>query len=354
MAKHSDETGTSLHIFWHYLQSSTPASPAEDQVWIDTTSTPYLLKVYDGGSWVQIGANIVSEDVQDIVGALLADSTSIDVTYDDAGNAESIAIKDEYVQDVVGAMFADTTSIDVTYDDAGNAESIAVNDEYVQDTVGAMLSSTTSIVPSYNDSTGHITFNVQDEYVEDTIGAMFTDSTSIDVTYNDGGNLETIDVKDEYVQDTVGAMFNGLATGYATTTYNDGAGTIVVDVAKHLVAIIWRINDGGEPAVDASGRDLLFIPFACTVVGWYLGSRETGDLTLDIWVDTHANFPPTNADSLPGVSGTKPSLSAANHSAMASLTNWTTAIAANSWAMLEVEAAVDVADITFALIVRRD
>lgn len=67
---------------------------------------------------------IVDEYIQDIIGALVQDSSSIDATYNDGGAIESLAIIDEYVQDLVGAMFTDSTNIDVTYNDAGAAETI--------------------------------------------------------------------------------------------------------------------------------------------------------------------------------------------------------------------------------------
>lgn len=91
------------------------------------------------------------EAVQDTIGAAFVDSTSIDFTYTDGSNQLTAAVKyggtgsaataarsdhtqaastitdfTEAAQDVIGAFFADTSTIDVTYDDAGNAMSAAV------------------------------------------------------------------------------------------------------------------------------------------------------------------------------------------------------------------------------------
>lgn len=35
--------------------TTAPASPAVDQLWVDTNGTPHLLKMYDGSAWVAIG-----------------------------------------------------------------------------------------------------------------------------------------------------------------------------------------------------------------------------------------------------------------------------------------------------------
>ena len=67
----------------------------------------------------QITWDLVDEYAQDLVGAMLVDTTSIDLVYNDAGGTFTAAIIDEYVQDLVGAMLVDSATIDFTYSDAG-------------------------------------------------------------------------------------------------------------------------------------------------------------------------------------------------------------------------------------------
>jgi hypothetical protein len=45
--------------------TSTPTSPVTGDVWIDSNSTPPALKVYNGSSWVQLGAAV--DDSQAII-----------------------------------------------------------------------------------------------------------------------------------------------------------------------------------------------------------------------------------------------------------------------------------------------
>lgn len=84
-----------------------------------------LTVVVDGSdtiaAWETPGFGSVAQEViEDYVGSLIADSTSIDAVYNDAGNVESLAIKDEYLMDWLGSLIADSSDIDVTYDDSAN------------------------------------------------------------------------------------------------------------------------------------------------------------------------------------------------------------------------------------------
>ncbi len=38
-----------------HTSATAPATPAEDQLWTDTSTTPHLLKKYDGSTWVPVG-----------------------------------------------------------------------------------------------------------------------------------------------------------------------------------------------------------------------------------------------------------------------------------------------------------
>ncbi len=63
------------------------------------------------------------------------------------------------------------------------------------------------------------------------------------------------------------------------------------------------------------------IPFDCYIEQGSLLADQTGSAKVDIWVDTYANFPPTNADSICG--GNELEISAAEKDQDATLTGWT-------------------------------
>ncbi len=68
-------------------QSAVPVTPTTGKVRVYINSGGTLSSVDDAGTVTTYGSGITPEEVQDIVGALLQDSASVNVTYDDAGDA---------------------------------------------------------------------------------------------------------------------------------------------------------------------------------------------------------------------------------------------------------------------------
>jgi hypothetical protein len=69
------------------------------------------------------------------------------------------------------------------------------------------------------------------------------------------------------------------------------------------------IIDGGGSAITAGIKGDVVIPFACTITEVTLLADQSGSIVVDIWKDTYANFPPTDADSI--TSSAVPTISSA-------------------------------------------
>ena len=76
----------------------------------------------------------------------------------------------------------------------------------------------------------------------------------------------------------------------------------------------------------ASEQGDVFVDFDCTITSWTLLADQVGDIEIDIWKDTYANYPPTVGDSI--VAAAPPSITADDHNQDSTLTGWTTAITA--------------------------
>lgn len=87
--------------------------------------------------------------------------------------------------------------------------------------------------------------------------------------------------------------------------------------------------DGNGVAISTGIAGIgLRAPFACNIDSWTLLADTTGSITIDIWKDSYANFPPTVADTIIG-DGTKPAISSGVKNEATSISGWTTtAIAA--------------------------
>lgn len=68
-------------------QSSVPVTPSTGKVRVYVNTGGTLASVDDAGTVTTYSAGLTQEQIEDFVGALLQDSSSVNVTYNDAGNA---------------------------------------------------------------------------------------------------------------------------------------------------------------------------------------------------------------------------------------------------------------------------
>lgn len=156
---------------------------------------------------------------------------------------------------------------------------------------------------------------------------------------------------DEQAQDAIAAAIAaGTQTGILVT-YTDASNKFdfTVTGVGQQVALTWTLAEGGVPIVGS--KTPILVPFAHTIKRWYLMADISGDLTLDVWRDAYASYPPTNGDSI--VAAANPALSSADHGSDSTLTGWSTTGAANDVYNIEVEAAATITQVTFAMIVER-
>lgn len=134
-------------------------------------------------------------------------------------------------------------------------------------------------------------------------------------------------------------------TGNATANVADIQGAasqhLVVNAAgtalafADQIATLSFIIDGGGSAITTGVKGDLEIPFACTITQVTTLADQSGSIVVDIWKDAYANYPPTVADTI--TASAKPTLSTATKAQDATLTGWTTAIAAGDTLRFNVD-----------------
>jgi len=113
-----------------------------------------------------------------------------------------------------------------------------------------------------------------------------------------------------------------------------------------IVDIVCMINGGGiEITTGIQGATM--VDFACEIMQATLLADQNGAIVIDIWKDTYANFPPTDADSI--TASAPPTISASGRKAQdATLTGWTKTISAGDILFYNVDSCTS---ITWCLIV---
>ena len=119
------------------------------------------------------------------------------------------------------------------------------------------------------------------------------------------------------------------------------------DPANRLIQSLTFIIDGSGSTITTGIKGDLEIPFACTINRVTLLADQSGSIVIDIWKDTYANYPPTVADTI--TASAKPTITTATKSQDATLTGWTTSIAAGDTLRFNVDSVTTIQRVTLAL-----
>jgi len=116
-------------------------------------------------------------------------------------------------------------------------------------------------------------------------------------------------------------------------------------------ASITFVIDGGGEAITTGEKGHLEIPFACTIKQVTMEADQSGSIVVDIWKDTYANFPPTDADSI--TASAPPTISASQKSQDSTLTGWTKSISSGDILAFNVDSCTTITRVTISLKVER-
>ena len=115
-------------------------------------------------------------------------------------------------------------------------------------------------------------------------------------------------------------------------------------------AITVEIDGDGEAIVTGIKGDVV-VPFDCEITKVSLLADQSGSIVIDVWKDTYANFPPTDADSI--TSSAVPTISSATKSEDSTLTGWTKTITEGDILRFSVDSCTTITRCTLVLTVRK-
>lgn len=134
----------------------------------------------------------------------------------------------------------------------------------------------------------------------------------------------------------------------AANKYTDAEAVDAIEADDNLpVASITFIIDGGGSVITTGVKGALEIPFACTINRWTLLADQSGSIVVNIWKQAYADYPPEVGQKITG--DLPPTISGAFMGQSATLTGWTTAIAAGDCLMFNVDSIATLTWVTLSL-----
>ena len=117
----------------------------------------------------------------------------------------------------------------------------------------------------------------------------------------------------------------GIGSAAQVLTVSGGLPAWATPSASAAVSSIGAILDGGGSAIPANTIIYIRVPFACTINEFTILADQSGTVTVKVYKDTYANYPPTAADD---ISNGGVAVTATTKATDTTLTSWTTSITA--------------------------
>jgi hypothetical protein len=125
----------------------------------------------------------------------------------------------------------------------------------------------------------------------------------------------------------------------------------IATTADIKLGTIEFVMDNGAIALTTGIKGDVEIPFNCTIIACTLLADQSGSIVVDVWKDTYANYPPTDADTI--TASAVPTITTATKSQDTTLTGWTTTVTAGDILRFNIDSISAIQRVTISLKVRK-
>ena len=231
-------------------------------------------------------------------------------TFATTGLAQTLFNKTLTTGTIFSAAPTINSGIKFTFNASGTTAGLNINDQVPSTTTGGDIWRTTDAITYRNEA--------------DTADIVLVGRDTTDTLTN-----KTID------QDGTGNSI----TNIDVPSIKTGSNILIVDIPF--------IVDGGGAEITTGIKGDIVIDFDCTINSVTMLADQSGSVVVDIWKDTYANYPPTNADSI--TASAVPTITTALKSQDATLTGWTTSITAGDTLRFNVDSVTTIQRVTVSL-----
>jgi hypothetical protein len=221
------------------------------------------------------------------------------------------------------------------------AADLADFQENAEDYIGTMLTAsegTGDIDWTYTDGSGTLSGAIKSDAITFAKMQNIATNSLIGRDTASSGDPENILLNATLEMDGSGNLQRAALTGAITASAGSNA-------TSTLGSVTVFIEGNGSPIGTGIKADIRF-PFPCTLTGWSLLADQDGDVVIDCWKDTFANFPPTNADSI--TNGHEPTITGADSAEDTNIGDWTTtSVAAGDVIRINIDSLADITRLSF-------
>lgn len=254
----------------------------------------------------------------------------------ETGGSDPIDLSDQFVPVGGGTFTGDVNVPDEAYDATGwNGSTEVPTKNAIRDKIEAVIVGAPAAHAASHQNGG--TDEIDVTGLSGLLGTAQTPTTH--ATSHQNGGADEI---------SVAGLSGELADpqppkAHQSSHLSGGSDEILMDIT------IPFIIDGGGSAITNGIKGDIELPCNGTITAWRLVADQTGDIVVDTWKDTFANFPPTIADTIWG--GTEPELAAA---IKAEATGLAIAVSVGEWLRFNVSGAATLTRVTLSITIRRE
>jgi len=137
----------------------------------------------------------------------------------------------------------------------------------------------------------------------------------------------------------------GTAQEYDFTDVQDYVDTQIANATIGL-----RV-DNGASVISTGIQGNIVVPFNCEILEYTLLANESGSIVIDVWKDTYANYPPTDADSI--TASAPMTISSSTKGQDSTLTGWTVALSAGDILRFNVDSVTNIKAVDINILIAR-